>query len=404
MKKLTYKEVKEFIESKGYILISEEYKRNDIKLILKDKCEYYYYVTFDVFKQNNNPNKFDKSNSYTIQNIKLWCKLNNKPFELLDNQEYKGNKKKLKWKCLKPECREIFKSSWVQVQAGKGCGMCDGRQVGSSNCLATTNPNLASQWHPTLNGELTPYDFVAGAREEVWWLCDKGHEWKVNIYIRNQGNGCPYCSHQFPSKDYNLLVCNPELCEEWDYEKNDKRPEECLPGKNEKVWWKCKKCGWEWKAWIYSRSAGIGCPQCCNPKGEKRSKKYLDNNHFIEIKQDKYNKLNIIDKNSNKYYMVQKKFDGLLGTGGGLLSYDFYLPNYNLLIEYQGNYHDGSVGKKVQSKKQFEKQVEHDRRKKEYAINNNINLLEIWYYDYDNIEKILDDYFNKEKNINIQAI
>lgn len=45
--------------------------------------------------------------------------------------------------------------------------------------------------------------------------------------------------------------------------------------------------------------------------------------------------------------------------------------------------------KNHKSKKDFQRQQEHDRRKREYAIQNNINLLEIWYWDYDNIEKIL---------------
>jgi len=77
----------------------------------------------------------------------------------------------------------------------------------------------------------------------------------------------------------------------------------------------------------------------------------------------------------------------LIGVGGGNLSYDFYLPNYNLLIEYQGEFHDGTAIQ--QSKEKFKKQLEHDKRKREYADNHNINLLEIWYWDFDNIEKIL---------------
>ena len=72
-----------------------------------------------------------------------------------------------------------------------------------------------------------------------------------------------------------------------------------------------------------------------------------------------------------------------------MLSYDFYLPKYNLLIEYQGNYHDGTVNKEVQSDEKFNRQQEHDKRKREYAKKNNIKLLEIWYWDFDNIEGIL---------------
>lgn len=40
--------------------------------------------------------------------------------------------------------------------------------------------------------------------------------------------------------------------------------------------------------------------------------------------------------------------------------------------------------------KDSKKQQEHDRRKREYAKSHNIELLEIWYWDFDNIEEILD--------------
>ena len=65
----------------------------------------------------------------------------------------------------------------------------------------------------------------------------------------------------------------------------------------------------------------------------------------------------------------------------------FYLPKYNKLIEYQGEYHDGTA--RNQNKKQFKKQQEHDERKRKYAKDNDIDLLEIWYWDFKNIENIL---------------
>ena len=68
---------------------------------------------------------------------------------------------------------------------------------------------------------------------------------------------------------------------------------------------------------------------------------------------------------NNIEFISQKTFDGLIGTRGGNLSYDFYLPDYNLLIEYQGEYHDGNV--QYQTQEEFENQQEHDRRKREYA-------------------------------------
>ena len=87
----------------------------------------------------------------------------------------------------------------------------------------------------------------------------------------------------------------------------------------------------------------------------------------------------------------QKKFNNLFGINNGLLSYDFFLPKYNLLIEYQGEQHDRPI-KYFGGEEQFKIQKEHDNRKRKYAMKNNMQLLEIWYYDFDNIENILNSY------------
>src|SRR5690606_37105179 len=103
----------------------------------------------------------------------------------------------------------------------------------------------------------------------------------------------------------------------------------------------------------------------------------------------------LIQNNIN--YIAQKTFDDLKGIKGRLLSYDFYLPEYNLLIEYQGEFHDGS-GSKNYTRANLQKQQEHDKRKREYAQKHNIKLLEIWYWDFDNIESIL------QKELNLQEV
>ena len=229
--------------------------------------------------------------------------MNSKPFELISDK-YETSMKKLEWRCLKPKCGETFKATWNRIIEGMGCGACDSRQIGISNCLATKNPELAKEWHPSLNGDLTPFNVV----------------------------------------------------------KYDRR----------KVWWKCFECEHEWDSTIKSRSSGRGCPECNKSKGEKRIKEWLVNNSIC--------------------YEPQKEFKGLLGLGSGLLSYDFYLPEHSLLIEYQGVQHEKYKKGLHKSKKDFEKQVEHDRRKKEYTLLNKYNFLEIWYCDFDKIENILESY------------
>ncbi len=113
---------------------------------------------------------------------------------------------------------------------------------------------------------------------------------------------------------------------------------------------------------------GFGCPRCSESKGEKKITSYL--------------------KSRNIYFDSQKNFDDLVGIGGRHLSYDFFLPEYNLLIEYQGiqHYKPTNFGcGKEHAEERFEIQQEHDKRKREFAKNKNIELLEIWYIDFDNI-------------------
>lgn len=222
------------------------------------------------------------------------------------------------------------------------------------------------------------------------------------IANRNYNNGCPYCAGKHPTEDNNLLIKNGFLCEEWNYKKNNTSPENFTPCSSQKVWWVCKECGNEWLSTISHRNNGRGCPECNASKGEKQIKKILDNLGFILINHKDYS--NFIHNNKYQYYVRQKKFDGFVGLGGCNLSYDFYLPQYNLLIEYQGEQHEKPVdfnglGLEV-AKKKFKMQLKHDRRKREYSNNNNINLLEIWYWDFDKIEEILENFF-QINNINI---
>jgi hypothetical protein len=72
---------------------------------------------------------------------------------------------------------------------------------------------------------------------------------------------CPFCSGKKASKDNNLKVSNPDLCKEWDYERNEKGPENYLSGSSEKVHWICTK-GHRWEAIIANRTNGSGCPYC----------------------------------------------------------------------------------------------------------------------------------------------
>ena len=64
--------------------------------------------------------------------------------------------------------------------------------------LAETHPEIAKQWHPTLNGDLTPNDVTPGCGKTVWWKCEKetkkdSHSYKTTIVNTVMGVACPMC-------------------------------------------------------------------------------------------------------------------------------------------------------------------------------------------------------------------
>jgi len=67
--------------------------------------------------------------------------------------------------------------------------------------LAVLYPDIAKEWHPTKNGGLKPSEIAPYSNKKVWWICNKGHEWRQAIGHRSEGRKCPYCfGHGRPLK------------------------------------------------------------------------------------------------------------------------------------------------------------------------------------------------------------
>lgn len=200
-------------------------------------------------------------------------------------------------------------------------------------------------------------------------VCSYIWETEPNVII-NKECGCPKCigvskktTEEFIQE---LMVVNPNIIITSEYN-----------GANEKICATCKICNHSWIPTPWNLLDGHGCPHCDVSFGENKCREYFE-----------YNKIK---------YISQMKYDDLLGISENKkLSYDFYLPDYNLLIEYQGQQHEKPVNffnklSDEDAENAFVKQQEHDRRKREYAKEHNIDLLEIWYWDFDNIDSILYD-------------
>ena len=105
-----------------------------------------------------------------------------------------GSMKKVWWRCELGH--EYLAHVFSRVQ-GTGCPFCSGRKAWPGfNDLGTVAPELVAQWHPTLNGELTPRQVTRGSHKQVWWQCREGHVWKAVVFARakKNGTGCPVCA------------------------------------------------------------------------------------------------------------------------------------------------------------------------------------------------------------------
>ena len=140
--------------------------------------------------------------------------------ELTPNDITHGSDKKVWWLCHKGHTYDAAISKRTRKQriydtgtrlkkeGPTGCPYCTGQKVGEDNNLLAVYPEIAKEWHPTKNGNLTPKDFTYGSSRtgKVWWLCPKGHSYNAEIVSRtNRKSGCPQCSNQSSEPEIRIL-------------------------------------------------------------------------------------------------------------------------------------------------------------------------------------------------------
>ena len=164
------------------------------------------------------------------------------------------------------DCGHEWESTIAHRSNGRGCPVCLGRVVVEGvNDLVTTHPEVASQWHPSKNGDLLPTMVVQGSGRMVWWF-DHGHEWETSISSRTSGGqGCAVCRGLAVQIGVNdLATTHPKILVYWHPTKNSEiSPTQITAGSHKELWW-LGTCGHEWKSRVRTDRflAGKGCPIC----------------------------------------------------------------------------------------------------------------------------------------------
>ena len=428
--KKTYESVKLELQQLGMELLSEEYIDNKTKLNIRDENGYLGFVKLDNLLHNRSFHKFHRSNPYSIDNLKHYMELNfsGKDYPLILSRVYLNATEHLKWQC---KCGKSFTRRLHNVISNEEfkCQECSLIERGINGRLdLDVVLKLISSKNFELCGEYTTSDKKMKLRDRDGYYYSisytslnvgsmplkfgRGNDYTVEnikkyielnnfevqlissvlktqddnakfkclkqdcgeIFTRtikdfiHGGAKCIYCLGQKVGKTNCLATKNPEIAEEWNFIMNgDLTPYNITCGSGVKVWWKCKKCNHEWQTSVGSRTnLKSGCPNCCSSKMEGLIYNILTKHHIK--------------------FKTQHKFDDCKNIFP--LPFDFYLEDYNATVEAQGEGHYQPI-KFFGGEEKFEKQQIRDQIKRDYCKDNDIKLIEIPYWEFDNIEEIL---------------
>lgn len=207
-------------------------------------------------------------------------------------------------------------------------------------CVENNRSDILEEWSVSLNNGLTPHEIAHSTNKIYFWTCPKcKNNWEANPNSRTRKNGtsCPYCSGKVAIKgktDFATLF--PLIAQEWNYERNDKNPDEYTPFSAKKVWWK-GKCNHEWQDSIAHRtSRNSNCPIC-------------------------FNQIRTSFPEQAIFYYVKQYFPDAINNERTLLNgkeLDIYIPSINTAIEYDGQaWHEDRKKDEQKNKLCEEKQI-----------------------------------------------
>lgn len=319
-----------------------------------------------------------------------------------DIEDLKNTTTKIKLIC--PEHGE-FEQTPKSLFNGTGCTKCSGKFHYTTKSFI----EIAKQISPEYDYSLVNYK---NGKEKIKLICPKHGEFEIRGDKILRGGKCEKCSSSYSLTEEEALIKAKQISPEYDYgitnfkNKNikiicpvhgivDIKKLSLLNGK------KCYKCSHN----VYSTEQFIEkAKQLHGNKYDYSLVEYINNRTRVKIicpehgifettpqihlKGNKCptcnfslgeNNLKEFLKENNIKFEEQKKFSNLKDKT--YLSYDFYIPSKNLLVEYNGIQHYKFNKFFHKDLHCFHKQLHHDWLKRKYAKDNNINLLVIPYWE-----------------------
>lgn len=279
--------------------------------------------------------------------------------------EYIGNQNKVKILCDK---HKLFEQRPSAHMMGMGCKKCADEADGKRR-----RGTLEQFIEKSIKAHGNKYKYTKSvyidSKTEICISCDNHGDFFQIPHHHTRGHGCPRCSKY---NDYTITT--KRFIEKailvhgdtFDYSLTE------YEGTNKKIIIICKKHKHKFSQTASNHLGGQGCPKCRSSRGERAIRNFL--------------------KNNNIKFDEQKKFETCINPKTGWkLRFDFYLPDYDMLIEFDGEQHfkasDGFGGNK---KLEYVKGM--DFIKTNWCLDNYIKLLRIPYKSLKKVDKILERY------------
>ena len=297
-------------------------------------------------------NKNRKTNSEYIKELK------EKKKQIIPLEQYIDALTPILHKCL--VCNFEWKARPANVLNHTGCPNCSGRQKKTSEKYKKELQEI--------NSNIIPLENYINVNHPIKHLClVHNFEWNTTPASILQGCGCPQCSKEKVGNA--LRKTKDQYIEELKHTGKNIILVDDYINSLTPVTHKCTVCGFSWKVAPARILYDTGCPHCNISKGEAAIEKWL------------------ISKNIS--YIPQKRFDHCKDKR--TLPFDFYLPDLNKAIEYDGEQHFKSV-KYFGGEQHLKYLKNHDKIKDNFCKENGIPLLRIPYYKFDSIEEELNDF------------
>lgn len=283
---------------------------------------------------------------------------------------YNSSSRKVHFKCNR--CGTIMYKSTNSIISGTGlCKFCDGTgQVRNTTQFIIKAKSIHENKYDYSQS------FYKNAHTKVCIICPTHGAFFQTPNAHLRGQGCPLC---IPN-----VVLNDKTFRERAYETHGDKYDYSLvkfKGIFNKYPIICPEHGVFYQV-AHTHLSGAGCPMCKESRGERKIANFLTTCKIDYVAQKKVPNDNIFCANKNFYV-------------------DFYIPQYDVIIEYNGEQHyiESPFFHGHQTpRNNFERQQERDMALRQYCKEHKIKLIEIPYWELDNVESILE----KELNIKLK--